>query len=84
VAVARWKNWGGDRVLFEDDGGRVRSLPTAWTSVASPDPFVTVSAGRSFFRIQDLLALVELIGRLAVPASRCKGDSAVSVKETMP
>src|SRR5205823_1913533 len=51
--VSRWRNWGGDRVLFED-GGRVRSLPTAWTSIADPDPFVAVSAGRSFFRIQDL------------------------------
>ena len=82
--MTRWRNWGGDRVLFEDDGGRVRSLPTAWTSIASPDPFVTVSAGRSFFRSQDLLAMVELIRRLAVPASRCKGDSAASVKENMP
>lgn len=71
-------------MLFEDEGGRLCSLPTAWTSVASPDPFVTVSAGRSFFRIQDLLALVELIRRLAVPAGRCKGDSAGHVKENMP
>jgi len=53
-------------VLFED-GGRLRSLPTAWTSIASPDPFVAVSAGRSFFRIEDLLGLVDLIGRLAAP-----------------
>jgi hypothetical protein len=82
--VARWRNWGGDRVLFEDEGGRVRSLPTAWTSIASPDPFVTVSAGRSLFRIPDLLAVVELIRRLAVCASRCKGDSAAFGKENMP
>jgi hypothetical protein len=75
LLIARWRNWGGDRVLFEE-GGRVRSLPTAWTSIASPDPFVAVSAGRSFFRIPDLVALVELVGRLSAPPGSCQGDSA--------
>ncbi|MBI2527758.1 MAG: hypothetical protein HYV93_17465 [Candidatus Rokubacteria bacterium] len=83
MLISRWRNWGGDRVLFED-GGRVRSLPTAWTSIANPDPFVAVSAGRSFFRIHDLLALVDLIGRLSQAPGRCKGDSAGSVRGTMP
>jgi Family of unknown function (DUF5372) len=63
--ISRWRNWGGDRVLFEDSEGRVRSLPTAWTSVAVPDPFVSVSAGRSYFRTEDLLALVSLIRPLS-------------------
>ena len=69
-------------MLFEEEG-RVRSLPTAWTSLASPDPFVAISAGRSFFRIQDLVALVALIGGLSAPGP-CKDDFVVSVKETMP
>ena len=60
--VSRWKNWGGDRVLFRDRKGRARSLPTAWTSVAPADPFVVLAAGRSFFRVADLLTLLVLIG----------------------
>jgi hypothetical protein len=83
VLVSRWKNWGGDRVLFED-GGRVCSLPTAWTSMAPPDPFVAVAAGRSFFRVQDLVALVELIARVDAPPGQCKADSAAIVKENTP
>jgi len=77
--VSRWKNWGGDRVLFEDEAGGLRSLPTAWTSVASADPFVALSAGRSFFRIQDLLELVDVMARLSAPPGKCQGDSAASV-----
>ena len=62
--VSRWKAWGGDRLLFRDREERVRSLPTAWTNIAPADPFVVLSAGRSFFRVEDLLTLVELIGSL--------------------
>jgi hypothetical protein len=65
-------------VLFEDGEGRVRSLPTAWTTIAAPDPFVALSAGRSFFRIEDLLGLLDLTERLSAPAGRCKGNSAGS------
>ena len=70
--------------MLVEDRGRVRSLPAAWTSLASPDPFVAVSAGRSFFRIDDLHALVELLGRLAPRPGEGKGDSAVDVKGNMP
>jgi len=56
--------WGEDRVYFYDDAGVLRRLPTAWTSAASPDPFVEISAGRSHFRIEDLLQLAALIAQL--------------------
>jgi hypothetical protein len=46
--------WGEDRVCFRDDTGELRYLPTDWTSLALPDPFVQASAGRSHFRIEDL------------------------------
>jgi Family of unknown function (DUF5372) len=82
--ISRWENWGGDRVLFEDDEGRVRSLPTAWTSVAGADPYVTLSAGRSFFRIEDLRALVSLLEKCATAAGKCKEDSAVYVNRNTP
>jgi hypothetical protein len=54
-------NWGENRVYFHDDEGRLVSLPAAWTSVFLPDPFVVISAGRSPFRVQDLLELSRLL-----------------------
>ena len=57
-------NWGEDRVFFHDSDGRLRSMPASWTSVAAPDPFVAMAAGRALFRVEDLLALVALLRRL--------------------
>lgn len=61
--VAR-RTWGEDRVFFFDGGGVQRSLPRAWTDAADVDPFVVVAAGRSPFRVEDLVALVGLIAGL--------------------
>lgn len=58
-------NWGEERVFFHDDDGRLRSLPAAWTSLRPADPVVTLSAGRSAFRVTDLLELVGLIDALS-------------------
>jgi Family of unknown function (DUF5372) len=57
-------NWGEDRVYFHAAGGDLTSIPANWTSLSSRDPFVAVAAGRSLFRIEDLLELVKLMGRL--------------------
>ncbi len=56
--------WGDDRVFYVDETGRVRSLPACWTSVVAEDPFVVISAGRTHFRVADLVELVELMGGL--------------------
>ena len=80
--LSHWRNWGGDRLIFEDPSGRVRSIPTAWTNLARPDPFVELSGGRSWFRPEDLLALTVMIDRLVADEPECKGDSAESVKAT--
>jgi hypothetical protein len=40
------------------------SLPAAWTDVVSEDPFVVMAAGRSPFRVEDLLRLAEVVDRL--------------------
>ena len=56
--------WGEERVYFYDSEGQLTALPAAWTDVFSPDPFVAISAGRSSFRVTDLLELVRLITRL--------------------
>jgi hypothetical protein len=61
--VDRRNAWGEDRVYFHDDAGRLRRLPAAWTNVGAPDPFVATAAGRSCFRVDDLLQLVALIAR---------------------
>ena len=57
--------WSEVRVSFHDQEGRFRSFPASWTSVAAPDPFVVVSAGRSLFRVKDLLALASLLRELS-------------------
>jgi len=55
--------WGEERVYFYDDTGRLRRLAAAWTTAVTPSTFEIVSAGRSHFRIEDLLHLVALIAR---------------------
>ncbi len=40
---------------------QVRSLPQAWTSLALPDPFVVVAAGKTLLRFNDLQQLVQLL-----------------------
>jgi hypothetical protein len=62
--LAHRNNWGEDRVFFVDDRGQLVSLPAQWTSLAPPDPFVILAAGRSAFRVTDLLELAHLIERL--------------------
>ena len=69
--IDQYLAWGEDRVCFRDDGEELRYVPTAWTSLAPPDPFVRMSAGRSHFRIEDLLRLATLIAQQA-PAQRPK------------
>jgi hypothetical protein len=52
-------------VFFREPGGdRVRSLPATWTDVDGPDPFLALAAGRTHFRVEDLLALVRVVERL--------------------
>ena len=43
------------------DDGTLRTIRQAWTSAAAVDPFVKVAAGRSAFRVSDLLALAALL-----------------------
>jgi hypothetical protein len=72
--------WRCDRVFFFGDAGELASLPAEWTDVVPADPFVVVSAGRSPFRVADLVVLVELVG---VPGSG-SGAGRGSVKRIQP
>jgi hypothetical protein len=73
------QTWSQDRVFFLLEDGTQASLPTAWTDAVEPDVFVTAAAGRSEFRIADLLELAELI-EVIHPVGRRK----TSVRRTLP
>ncbi|MCP4875121.1 MAG: hypothetical protein GY896_06550 [Gammaproteobacteria bacterium] len=55
------KSWGRQFIDFHDDDGRTGAIPLAWTDADQADPFLTMSQGRSVFRVVELLRLVELI-----------------------
>lgn len=65
--VARRRNWGEDRVYYHGVEGELGSLPTGWTDVAEVDLFVEMAAGRSPFRVVDLLELADLVDHLRSP-----------------
>jgi hypothetical protein len=62
--VEQRHNWGEDRVFYRDHQGHLVSLPACWTSRAAEDPFVAVAAGWSRLRVEDLIELATLVGRL--------------------
>ena len=37
------------------------SVPATWTDVVPEEPFVQLAAGRSLFRVSDLLELVQMV-----------------------
>jgi hypothetical protein len=55
--VTRKLTWGEDRVFYYEPGGKLKSLLTNVTDVSSRDAFDRISAGRSAFRVDDLLEL---------------------------
>ena len=59
------QNWGEKRVYYHDEGERLHSIPMEWTNLAPVDPFVRVSAGRSAFRVADLLEVSRLLATLS-------------------
>jgi len=64
-----------DRVYFHDDMGNLKRMPAGWTSAAPPNAFEKVSAGRSHFRIEDLLQLTMLIARYRETNGHSKGHA---------
>jgi hypothetical protein len=61
VLTTRRQNWGEDRVMFYDSEGRLHSILASWTDVPEQDLFAQASAGRSWFRTDDLNRLGSLI-----------------------
>ncbi len=74
------------RVGRPGEDGNLRFIPLGWTSAAAEDPFVRVAAGRSAFRMSDLLSLATMIDGLGEEES---GEGIAdgkpgSVKEILP
>jgi hypothetical protein len=61
--VVRRTNWGEDRVFFYEPDGTLKSLLARLTDVVPIDAFAHISAGRSAFRVDDLLELRQLLNK---------------------
>ena len=59
--MTRKLTWGEDRVFYYEPDGGLKSLMTNVTDVIARDAFDRISAGRSAFRIDDLLELRRLL-----------------------
>ena len=59
--VERRCPWGDAWTYFFDERGELRRVRTAWTDLVEADPWVVVAAGRSPFRLEDLIELGDLI-----------------------
>ena len=57
--VARHLSWGEDRVFYYGPDGRLKSFLANITDLLPIDVFTRISAGRSAFRVDDLLELGE-------------------------
>jgi hypothetical protein len=64
VLTTRKQNWGEDRLTYFDSKGQLHSILTSWTSLAEPDLFAQTAAGRSWFRVDDLLRLCAQLAEL--------------------
>ena len=53
--------WGEDRVYYRDREGRLCRLPASWTDAVEPDPLVALGADRAAVRLDDMIALLELV-----------------------
>ncbi len=47
--------------MYFTEASKLRSVPTSWTNVADEDDFQRTSAGRSWFRLDDLLELSSIV-----------------------
>jgi hypothetical protein len=53
--------WGEDRVTFAHPDGSLHSVPVGWTDFGPTDPYLSIGQGRAHFRVEALLALIDLV-----------------------
>ena len=59
------RSFGGEMLDARDASGKPIAVPLAYTDAAyEEDPFLAISAGRAYFRIEDLLELAEVLVEL--------------------
>jgi Family of unknown function (DUF5372) len=63
--ICRRQHWGEDRVVYEDQNGRLCTIASAWTDIDPVDEFRQVAADRAAFRTIDLLALCDALDQVA-------------------
>jgi hypothetical protein len=61
--VSRKLTWGEDRIFYYAPSGKLKSMLTNVTDVVPIDAFDRLSAGRSAFRVDDLLELRRLFAK---------------------
>ena len=66
--IVHRSTWGEDRVFYYDPGGKLKSLLANVTDIVPTDDFRRVSAGRSAFRMDDLLELRRLFDKHRYPS----------------
>ena len=59
--VAYRRSWRNEYIDCHDENMELVSFPINWTDAGEDDPFVTISAGRAFYRVEDLSSLAEMI-----------------------
>ena len=56
------KQWAGERqFIVRRPDGSLCLVPASWTDFLPPDPYLMIGQGRSHFRVEDLVALADLL-----------------------
>ena len=64
VLITHKLNWGEDRVSFKDENGDYHCIPAHWTDINPPDPFERCGDNDSYFRVNDLIEIKDIIRKL--------------------
>jgi len=71
--VTRKLTWGEDRAFYYDSGGALKSFLSNVTDLIPQDDFDRVSAGRSAFRLDDLLELWRCLDKIKQAEEKPQG-----------
>ncbi len=62
--VGYHRSWGHESVDGLDPEGKLFTIALSWTDAAAEDPFLVLSNGRAYGRVDDLLRLATLVEEL--------------------